>query len=243
LDKHWIPEGRGYSLYIRPTAIGTYAGLGVGPSLTSKVFVVTSPVGPYYPQGFKPVKLLADTKYVRAWPGGTGGAKVAANYAQGILPQAEAYKKGYAQILWLFGSDLQVTEVGTMNIFFFWEKKGGGKELITAPLDGTILPGVTRDSVLALAREWKEFEVTERPFTLHEVIEAIKDNRLLEAFGAGTAAVVSPVQGFAFKDTYHPLPLDKDPSVGAGKLTQRFAKQIMDIQYGKTPHKWSVLVD
>jgi branched-chain amino acid aminotransferase len=243
-DKDWIPRGSGYSLYLRPTAIGTWPGLGVGPSFTSKLYVLASPVGPYYPQGFKPVKLLADTRYCRAWPGGTGGNKLGANYAPGILPQTEALKKGYAQILWLFGEELHVTEVGTMNIFFFWTRPDGKKELITAPLDGTILPGVTRDSVLSLAREWGTFEVTERPFTLHEVIKAIQENRLHEAFGAGTAAIVSPVEGFSYQDKFYAVPLDpSDPKATVGKLTNKFAETIMSIQYGKTPHKWSVVVD
>jgi len=187
---------------------------------------------------------LADPSFCRAWPGGTGGSKLGANYAPGILPQAEAAKKGFSQILWLFGPELQVTEVGTMNIFFFWNKPGGGKELVTAPLDGTILPGVTRDSVLTLAREWKEFEVSERYFTLNDVIKAIQEDRLIEAFGAGTAAIVSPVEGFSYQDKYYKVPLDaSNPKATVGKLANRFAETLMSIQYGKTPHKWSVVVD
>jgi len=244
VEKSWIPKGVGYSLYLRPTAIGTAPGLGVGPSTTLKLFVVASPVGPYYPQGWKPVSLLADSKYCRAWPGGMGGNKMGANYANSILPQVEAMKQGFSQVLWLFGDNYQVTEVGTMNIFFYWKNKKGKNELITAPLDGTILPGVTRDSILAIARKWKEFEVTEAKYTIHDVIEASKEGRLLEAFGAGTAAIVSPVEAISFKGQKYPVPLDaSDPKAKIGKLTQRFADTIMDIQYGKTEHEWSVKVD
>jgi len=245
VDKDWIPRGVGYSLYIRPTTISTHAMVGVAPALSSKLFVICSPVGPYYPEGWKPVKLLADPTYTRAWPGGTGGSKLGSNYALGILPQAEAAKKGYSQILWVFGDDLQVTEVGTMNIFFFMINKKGKRELVTAPLDGTILPGVTRDSILALTRHWNEFEVNERKYTLKELMEAAEEGRIIEAFGSGTAAVVSPVKAFAFKDKEYAIPLDKlDPTKMAGKLTQRVADAIVSIQYGQNQFAdWSVVVD
>jgi len=241
IDKDWIPKGFGYSLYIRPTAISTYGALGVAAAPQVKLYVITSPVGPYYPSGFKPVKLLADPKYVRAWPGGTGGSKVGSNYGPTIRPQREAAAKGFAQILWLFGPNYEVTEVGTMNQFFFWRTPTGKKELITTPLDGTILPGVTRDSVLSLARGWKEFDVVERPYTISEVIKAAEEGRLLEAFGAGTAAIVSPVEGFSFRDKYYQCPID--PKLGCGPLAKRLVDTLMNIQYGKVPHNWSVVVD
>jgi len=130
-----------------------------------------------------------------------------------------------------------------MNQFFFWVNQQGQKELITAPLDGTILPGVTRDSILALARSWKEFQVTERPYSIHEVVKAVKEGRLIEAFGAGTAAIVSPVNAFYFDGQDYPVPLDKsNPKAKSGPLTQRLMDTILDIQYGKLPHEWSVLV-
>eukprot|EP00742_Colponemidia_sp_Colp-10_P002341 GILJ01002497.1.p1 GENE.GILJ01002497.1~~GILJ01002497.1.p1 ORF type:complete len:399 (+),score=57.00 GILJ01002497.1:48-1244(+) len=244
VDHDWIPQDRGYSLYLRPTAISTTPFLGVQPPSEAKLFCILSPVGPYYPEGFKPIKLYADNKNVRAWPGGTGDSKLGANYAGTILPAVEAAKKGYSQVMWLFGEQNWVTEVGTMNQFFFWKRPDGKKELITAPLtDGTILHGVTRDSVLDLCRGWGEFEVTERPYTMHEVTAAIKENRLLEAFGAGTAAIVAPVEGIHFQGQDYKIPLDpENPSAGAGKLAQRLAQTIMDIQYGKQEHPWSVLV-
>jgi len=243
VEKAWIPKGVGYSLYIRPTAISTYPYVGVAASEQIKLYVITCPVGPYYPTGFNPVKLFADPRYIRAWPGGTGSIKCGGNYAMGIGPQQEAMQKGYAQIMWLFGSEMQVTEVGTMNQFFFWKNKQGEKELITAPLDGTILPGVTRDSILALTRKWGEFKVTERPYSIHDVIAAVNEGRIIEAFGAGTAAIVAPVNGFFFGDKDYTIPLDpKNPSAKSGPLAQRLMDNILAIQYGKVDHEWSVIV-
>jgi branched-chain amino acid aminotransferase len=243
IERNWIPEGKGYSLYIRPTIISTHPFLGVQPALRAKLYVICSPVGPYFPTGFAPVKLYADPHYARAWPGGTGDAKVGANYAMGILPAMQAAKKGFQQILWLSGPERYVTEVGTMNQFFFWVNKDGERELITAPLDGTILPGVTRDSILQLTREWKEFKVTERKYTIDEVIAAAEEGRLLEGFGAGTAAIVSPVNGFNWNGKDYAVPLDKnDPSAKAGPLAKKITETIMDIQYGKISHPWSHIV-
>jgi len=245
VDRDWIPSQKGYSLYIRPTMIGTQNTLGVGPSYSAKYFVICSPVGPYYPEGWKPVKLLADDVDVRAWPGGTGSFKLGANYAIGIKPQVEAAKKGYTQILWLFGPNQAVTEVGTMNMFLFWRNKKGEKELITAPLsDGTILPGVTRDSIIELAKQWNDFKVTERTYTIHEVIEALNEGRVFEAFGAGTAAVVSPVKVINFRGKDYEIPLDRsNPSAGIGPVAKRFADTIMQIQYGEINSQWSVVID
>jgi len=243
VEKPWIPKGMGYSLYIRPTAISTFPYVGVAASEQIKLYVITCPVGPYYPTGFNPVKLYADPRYIRAWPGGTGNIKCGGNYAMGIAPQAEAAKKGYAQIMWLFGPEMQITEVGTMNQFFFIKTKQGGRELVTAPLDGTILPGVTRDSILALTRQWGEFQVSERPYSIHEIVAAVKEGRLIEAFGAGTAAIVAPVNGFFFDGKDYAVPLDPaNPKAKSGPLSQRLMDSILAIQYGKVSHEWSVLV-
>eukprot|EP00729_Bicosta_minor_P019375 gene19375-32432_t len=175
LDADWIPEGRGYSMYLRPTMIATQETLGVSPTSHAKMFVITSPVGAYYAGGFKPIRLLADTNYVRAWPGGVGDTKCGGNYAPTIYPQQQAMAAGYDQILWLYGEEMQVTEAGTMNFFVRWTNKEGKEELVTAPLDGTILPGVTRQALLDLCREWGEFDVTERVYTMDELVEAIED--------------------------------------------------------------------
>lgn len=144
IDKDWIPRGEGFSLYLRPTVIGTWPFLGVHAAHRIKLFCIACPVGPYYPEGFKPVKLLADDKHVRAWPGGVGDAKVGGNYAPTIAVQAEAAARGFTQVLWLFGEGKEklVTEAGTMNFFALWkDAKSGRPTLVTAPLDGTILPG------------------------------------------------------------------------------------------------------
>nr|KAJ3420372.1 branched-chain-amino-acid aminotransferase [Polyrhizophydium stewartii] len=243
-ETNWIPSERGYSLYLRPTSIATQESLGVGPSNRALFFVIASPVGPYYKTGFSAVSLYSSREYVRAWPGGTGDAKVGGNYAPGIRPQIEVAKDGYQQILWLFGEKDNITEVGTMNFFMYWINEDGVKELRTPPLDGTILPGVTRDSILTLSRDWNEFKVTEGPITMSAVTKAISEGRVLEMFGAGTAAIVSPIKRIRYDDKDLSIPLDpKDPNAQAGPLTKRFADTIMGIQYGEIPHKWSVIVD
>ena len=241
VEREWIPQGFGYSLYLRPTLISTHPYLGVSPSTSCKLYVIASPVGPYFPEGFNPIKLYADPHYARAWPGGTGAAKVGGNYALGIRPAYEASRKGYAQILWLYGDDHQVTEVGTMNIFFFIHTKEGKRELLTAPLDGTILPGVTRDSILQLTRGWKEFEVSERKYTLGEMMHAVEEGRMIEAFGAGTAAIVAPVKGFHFEGKDYDIPLGGKGGK-AGELAERLTDTLMGIQYGRIPHTWSFIV-
>lgn len=244
-DKHLVPEGKGYSLYIRPTLIGTTSALGVSTPDRALLFVITSPVGPYYKTGFKAVRLEATDYATRAWPGGVGDKKLGANYAPCILPQLEAAKRGYQQNLWLFGPEKNITEVGTMNVFFaFKNSETGKKELVTAPLDGTILEGVTRDSVLSLAREKldpNEWEINERYFTITEVAERAAKGELLEAFGSGTAAVVSPIKeiGWQGKDIQVPLL----PGEQTGPLTKDVAQWIADIQYGKTTKgNWSKVI-
>jgi len=201
LDSKWIPYGEGYSLYIRPTVIATHKYLGVAPPESLLLYVITSPVGPYYKSGFKPIRLTADTDYVRAWPGGTGNAKVGGNYGPTMKPQHHAALDGYSQVLWLFGEDDEITEVGAMNVFFFLiNKETDRPELVTAPLTrGDILPGVTRDSILHLARSWGDFDVVERFPTMPEIKLAAEEGRLLEAFGAGTAAVVTPIEAIQYK--------------------------------------------
>ncbi|KAF9338947.1 branched-chain-amino-acid aminotransferase [Linnemannia elongata] len=245
VDDRWIPKGRGYSLYLRPTMIGTQESLGVGASNKAMIFVIASPVGPYFPSGFAAVNLLATSEKVRAWPGGTGDAKVGGNYAPCIKPQLDANKEGYQQNLWLFGPDHQVTEVGTMNCFVFWKNEKGGKELVTPELDGSILPGVTRDSILSLTRSWGEFKVSERKFTMKDLVKADKEGRIIEMFGAGTACIVCPIKKIHYDGHDIHVPLDpSDKTSQAGKLTKRINDSIMDIQYGDVegPKGWSVVV-
>lgn len=245
LEKNLIPAQKGFSLYLRPTLIGTQATLNVAGPDRALFYVIASPVGPYYPTGFKAVRLEATDYAVRAWPGGVGNKKLGANYAPCIKPQREAAARGYQQNLWLFGESGNITEVGTMNAFFvFKDAATGKKELVTAPLDGTILEGVTRDSILELAREKldpNEWTISERYCTIHEVAEKSEKGELVEAFGAGTAAVVSPIKeiGWHEKDINVPLQDGKQ----AGPLTEQVAQWIGDIQYGRVEHPWSLVID
>ncbi|KAK7511652.1 aminotransferase [Phyllosticta citriasiana] len=241
LEDRFIPSARGYSLYVRPTIIGTQRTLGVGPPGSALLYVIASPVGPYYPTGFKAVSLEATDYAVRAWPGGVGDKKLGANYAPCIVPQMQAASRGFHQNLWLFGEEEYVTEVGTMNLFAaIKNKETGQKELLTAPLDGTILEGVTRDSILALARErltaegWK---ISERKFTMKELAQAADEGRMLEVFGAGTAAIVSPVRKISWKNRLVDCGLNEGEE--AGPIAKKMLDWIMGIQYGDEQHPWS----
>lgn len=244
LDQRFIPSEKGYSLYLRPTLIGTQRTLGVGPPGSALLFVIASPVGPYYPTGFKAISLEATDYAVRAWPGGVGDKKLGANYAPCIVPQLKAAKKGLHQNLWLFGEEEYITEVGTMNLFVVIKnKETGRKELLTAPLDGTILEGVTRDSVLALARQRltpEGYDVDERYVKMSEIAEAEADGRLLEVFGAGTAAIVAPVRKIAWKGRMLDCGLKGDAE--AGEIAMRMKGWIEGIQYGDEVHEWSVKI-
>nr|XP_007966123.2 branched-chain-amino-acid aminotransferase, cytosolic isoform X2 [Chlorocebus sabaeus] len=155
LDQEWVPYSTSASLYIRPTFIGTEPSLGVKKPTKALLFVLLSPVGPYFSSGtFNPVSLWADPKYVRAWEGGTGDCKMGGNYGSSLFAQCEAVDNGCQQVLWLYGKDHQITEVGTMNLFLYWINEDGEEELATPPLDGIILPGVTRQCILDLAHQW-----------------------------------------------------------------------------------------
>ncbi|RWS00614.1 branched-chain-amino-acid aminotransferase: cytosolic-like protein, partial [Dinothrombium tinctorium] len=241
VEADWVPDSTEFaSLYIRPTLIGVEGALGVSNSKECLLYVILSPVGSYFSTGAKPVKLYADPKYIRAWPGGSGNHKLGSNYAPTILAQKVAEAKDCQQVLWLYGEDHQLTEVGTMNIFVYMINEAGEKELITPPLsDGIILPGVTRISLLELARQWNEFKVSERRITMKEIIKALNEKRLLEIFGSGTACVVCPVGSIHYlnKDLVIPTMDHKEP------LNSRFLKSLIDIQYGKISHPWAVPVE
>lgn len=240
LDERFVPAHRGYSLYLRPTMIGTQRTLGVGPPGSALLYVIASPVGPYYPTGFKAVSLEATDYAVRAWPGGVGDKKLGANYAPCIVPQMAAARRGFHQNLWLFGEEEYATEAGTMNFFVAWKNKATGqKELLTAPLDGTILEGVTRDSILSLAREKLEPEgwrVIERSSTMKEIADASDEGRLIEAFGSGTAAVVSPVRAISWKGRLVDCGLKKGEE--AGPIAAQMKDWIERRQYGDDMHEW-----
>jgi branched-chain amino acid aminotransferase len=234
VDHEWVPTKPGTALYLRPTVIASEAFLGVRPAKSYRYFLILSPVGPYYAEGINPVKILATDEYVRAVAGGTGEAKTPANYAASLYGAEVAKKAGYTQVLWLDGVQHRyLDEVGTMNIMVKI-----GDEIVTPPLNGAILAGVTRDSVLTLMRDWG-LKVAERPIAIDEVFDAASAGSLAEMWGTGTAAVVSPVGELGFND--------KKIIINGGKtgpLTQRLYDAIVAIQYGETndPHGWTQTV-
>ncbi len=235
IDKNWIPRAPETSLYIRPTTVATDPYLGVRPSNTYRFFIILSPVGAYYPEGFNPVKIRVTDKHVRAVRGGLGEAKTPANYAASLYGAEMAKKAGYTQVLWLDAIEQRyVEEVGTMNIFFVIDG-----QLVTPPLTGSILPGITRDSVLGLARHWK-VPAVERPITIDEVMAAHKSGSLEEIFGAGTAAVISPVSHLAWHDEEITV-----GDGGVGSMARKLYSAITDIQYGRAedPFGWVVPVE
>jgi len=222
LEKEWVPVSHGTSLYIRPTMIAVEPVLGVKPSDHYYFFVILSPVGAYYAAGFNPVRIMVEDKYVRAVPGGTGDAKTGGNYAVSLKAALEAKKKGFEQVLWLDGAQHRyVEEVGSMNMFFAY-----GDLVVTAPLTGSILNGITRDSVIKLA-EPLGFQVEERQIDINELIADIRTGKVTEAFGTGTAAVITPVGHLAYRDELHQL-----GSGGVGRLTQKLYDTLTGIQYG-----------
>ena len=230
LEKEWVPSAPGTSLYIRPTMIATDPFLGVRASYTYRFFIILSPVGAYYAEGFNPIKIMVTRDHVRAVRGGVGDTKTLGNYAASLLAGQKAHDAGYTQVLWLDGVEQKyVEEVGSMNIFFVINN-----ELITPSLSGSILPGITRDSVLKLARQWN-MPAVERKIAIDEVIAAQKDGRLTEIFGSGTAAVISPVGQLKYEDLV--------VTVGEGKVgpvAQKLYDAITDIQYSRAedPMGW-----
>ena len=238
LDSAWVPHDTSSSLYIRPTLIGTEPTIGLGPANETRLFVLLSPVGPYYSAGFNPVNLLCDPAYVRAWPGGCGYAKMGSNYAPTLWIQKVAAEKGCQQVLWLLGEDQQITEVGAMNLFILLRDPAGQLELVAPCLSsGCILPGVTRRSVVELVSGWQDVRVTERTICMDEVMAALSEGRLVEMFGSGTAAVVSPVGGLHYQGSLHTIPTPEDG------LATRIMAAMTDIYYGRTASPWSVEVE
>ncbi|MBU0961275.1 MAG: branched-chain amino acid aminotransferase [Proteobacteria bacterium] len=234
LDREWIPTNHGATLYVRPTMIAVEPALGVRPSNEYYFFIIMSPVGAYYPEGFSPTKIWVTDKYVRAVKGGVGHVKTAGNYAASIMAAEEAHKAGYTQVLWLDACERKyVEEVGTSNIFFKI-----GDELITPPLDGSILGGITRDSVIQLARSWG-INVVEKQISIDEVIAACSDSSLHEIFASGTAAVISPVGELCYQDKQYIIADGK-----TGELSRRLFEELQAIQNGKQkdPFKWIVRI-
>jgi branched-chain amino acid aminotransferase len=234
LERRWIPTSDGTSLYIRPTMIANEPALGVRPAEQYLFFIILSPVGAYYPEGFSPTKIFVSDEFVRAAKGGAGEAKTSGNYGPTLLASRRAAEQGYTQVLWIDAKERKyVEEVGTSNIFFLINN-----ELVTPPLDGTILPGVTRDSVLQIARHWK-INVIERPITIQEVIDAAGSGALKEMFATGTAAVISPVGEICYQEK-----VLKIADGRTGELSQRLYDEITGIQYGhkEDPFGWHLRI-
>lgn len=231
LDHEWVPKKKGQALYIRPVMIATEEYLAAKVSQEYRFFIITSPVGAYYSEGFNPVKLTTSDQYVRAVKGGTGEAKAAGNYGGSFLPALKAQQNGYTQVLWLDANEHKyIEEVGTMNIFFLI-----GDTLVTPELGGTVLPGITRRSVITLAKEWG-INVEERRISIDELFETHHNGSLNEIFGAGTAAVIAPVGLIHHQGQNINLDMEK-----IGPFAKRMYDAITGIQYGKIEdtHGWT----
>jgi len=225
LDKDWVPYGDGRSLYIRPFMIATEPNLGAHSSTEYKFLIILSPVGAYYASGLNPVNIYVETNYVRAVKGGTGFAKTGGNYAASMKAQDEAAAVGFSQVLWLDGVERKyIEEVGAMNVFFVIDG-----EVVTPSLQGSILPGITRKSVIEILKHWG-VPVSERRLSVEELAKAYDEGRFTEMFGSGTAAVISPVGLLRYGD--------KDMVLSDGKigeLSQKLYDELTGIQWGKRP--------
>lgn len=234
IDADWIPTKEGTSLYIRPFIIATDPFLGVRPSNTYKFMIILSPVGAYYPEGLDPVKIWIEDEYVRAVRGGIGEAKTGGNYVASLAAQVKAHEEGYSQVLWLDGVERKyIEEVGAMNIFF---KING--TVVTPVLNGSILPGVTRDSCIELCKEWG-YPLEERQISVEELERSAADGSLEEVWGSGTAAVISPVGHLRYEDDIYQI-----GDGGIGELSQRLYDTVTGIQLGRItgPDGWCIEV-
>jgi len=235
IDKDWIPTKQGDSLYIRPFIFGSDPFLGVKPAKEYKLILLLSPVGAYYPEGFKPVKILVTDEYVRAVRKGLGDCKTPANYAASLLAGQEAVKRGFTQVLWLDGVEQKyIEEVGTMNIFINLKN-----EIVTPKLNGSILPGVTRRSVIEILKEWK-MNIVERDITIDEVVNAYEKGNLIGLFGTGTAAIISSVGWMTYKNKQM-IFNDGKP----GELDLKLFNELTSIHYGlkEDIHGWLMHVE
>ncbi len=235
VEQRWVPSQRGCALYMRPNVIATEPGLGLRPSTEYLFYIILSPVGPYYKKGFNPVSLWVSTEYVRSVKGGTGAAKTGGNYAGSLLASKIAFQKGYDQVLWLDAKELKyVEEVGAMNIFFYINDT-----LVTPELSGSILPGITRKSIIDLAKDMG-IKVEERRISIDEVIESIENGSLKESFGCGTAAVITPVGTIGYKDKNYIINDNK-----TGELTEKLFDILTGIQYGEIEDKfgWNLVIE
>jgi len=224
LERQWVPEALGSSLYIRPTMVGTEAFLGVRPATRYLFFILLSPVGPYFKGGVgNPVKIMASHKFTRAANGGTGEAKCGGNYGASLLANEEAKEQGYSQVLWLDAKEHRlVEEIGAMNVMFVFN----GNTIVTSPLTGTILPGVTRRTILELAPDLG-LDVEERPISIEEVAMSVRQGKITEMFGCGTAAVVTPIGTISDRGQEFSVCADEP-----GPVVTKLYTAITDVQYG-----------
>jgi branched-chain amino acid aminotransferase len=235
LEHKWVPSGEGESLYIRPVMIATQPALGVSASSSYLHYIIVGPVGAYFGAGFKPVAVFISDQYVRAVRGGTGEAKCGGNYAASLVVGEEVRAAGYSQVMWLDGVERRyVEEVGAMNIAFAY-----GKHIVTPTLSGTILHGITRDSILKMAPDLG-YTVEEATLDVNDIIRDIEAGKITESFGMGTAAVIAPVNKFGFKG--------KDYMVGngdVGPVAQHLFKSLTDLQYGRAPdpYGWTMKIE
>jgi branched-chain amino acid aminotransferase len=222
VDQQWVPSAHGTALYIRPFIFATDQFLGVRPSHTYKLMIILSPVGAYYAEGFNPVKIMVEDEYVRAVRGGIGAIKTPGNYAASLLAAVKAQKKGFTQVLWLDAHELKwLEEVGTMNIMLKI-----GNEVITPPLNGSILPGITRDSTIKILENWN-IPLVEKQISIDEVMQSGSSVTLEEMFGTGTAAIISPVGSIHYKENSVII-----NNGNVGELSQKLFDEITAIQYG-----------
>ena len=234
VDQDWIPTAEGTSLYIRPFIFATEAQVGVHRAQELLFAIILSPVGAYYPEGLNPVKIYVEDKYVRAVRGGMGYTKTGGNYAASLKAQDEAEKVGYTQVLWLDGVERKyIEEVGTMNVFFVIDD-----EIVTPELQGSILPGVTRMSCIELLKK-QGYKVSERRLSIEEVAEAADAGKLKEAFGSGTAAVISPIGELKWDEKVMTINNGE-----IGTISQHLYDTLTGIQWGKLPdpYGWTVEV-
>lgn len=234
VEEAWIPTGEGESLYIRPFMYANEVALGVDQANSYRFIIILSPVGAYYPEGVSPIKIYVEDEFTRATVGGTGFVKCGGNYAGSIAGQVKAEKLGYTQVLWLDGVHRKyIEEVGSMNVMFLIDGV-----VVTAPIEGTVLAGVTRDSIIQLLNDWG-YKVEERHLDVEELMQAGKDGKLQEAWGTGTAAVISPIGELFYKGEKVEVNGFK-----TGDLTQKLYDTLTGIQWGKLedPHNWRVTV-
>ncbi|KAJ7208231.1 aminotransferase [Mycena pura] len=265
VEERWVPTEAGHSLYIRPTMIGTKPSIKVGPSSNAMLYALVLPVGPYFPTASPTdagVSLLAVGEQVRSWPGGTGGFKLGLNYSPGFVPQQRAAELGYDQVLWLLGDEQKVTEAGAANFFAVIEREDGGILVVTPPLDGTILPGITRDSALTLLRAHAAapssgilglsptlaIHVEERTLGVPELTRAATAGRLLECFGVGTAVLVVAIEriGHVVHPKMHTI---EDIEMrgglkGLGQVGRALYHKLSALKEGREQYSgWSVLCE